>query len=206
MIACQFIQQRAKNVSPLFTSQLITAASANKTSNGTLRNNYFCSLSNSTLKEKHNFNASVDLVSRRLKSSSSLHKRAAQALSKNKPQNLQKFKEEKQSKNLENNKNENKTEIEATKTESKENTIDNMKHIPDAAKIETPKLSLSNDSLEPNASTPTLTSPPEFHEFAPRMCVVGVGGAGGNAVNNMIASSLPGTCKSFFYFSHLYRF
>ncbi len=31
-----------------------------------------------------------------------------------------------------------------------------------------------------------------FHEFAPRISVVGVGGAGGNAVNNMIARGLSG--------------
>lgn len=30
------------------------------------------------------------------------------------------------------------------------------------------------------------------HEFAPKICVVGVGGAGGNAVNNMIARGLAG--------------
>ena len=31
-----------------------------------------------------------------------------------------------------------------------------------------------------------------LHEFAPRIVVVGVGGAGGNAVNNMIANQLQG--------------
>lgn len=39
---------------------------------------------------------------------------------------------------------------------------------------------------------PPLQAPTDFHEFAPRICVVGVGGAGGNAVNNMIASNLTG--------------
>ena len=32
-----------------------------------------------------------------------------------------------------------------------------------------------------------------LHEFAPRIVVVGVGGGGGNAVNNMIANELNGT-------------
>lgn len=31
-----------------------------------------------------------------------------------------------------------------------------------------------------------------FHEFSPKICVIGVGGAGGNAVNNMIARGLRG--------------
>jgi cell division protein FtsZ len=31
-----------------------------------------------------------------------------------------------------------------------------------------------------------------LHEFAPKIVVVGVGGAGTNAVNNMVASGLAG--------------
>ena len=45
-------------------------------------------------------------------------------------------------------------------------------------------------------STNTSTSMPfmkqDLHEFAPRIVVVGVGGAGGNALNNMIAKDLQG--------------
>ena len=37
-----------------------------------------------------------------------------------------------------------------------------------------------------------LQVPQQPDEFRPRICVVGVGGAGGNAVNNMIASGLEG--------------
>jgi len=35
-------------------------------------------------------------------------------------------------------------------------------------------------------------SAPELKELRPRITVLGVGGAGGNAVNNMIASKLEG--------------
>ena len=37
-----------------------------------------------------------------------------------------------------------------------------------------------------------LQVPPQQDEFRPRICVVGVGGAGGNAINNMISSGLEG--------------
>ena len=37
-----------------------------------------------------------------------------------------------------------------------------------------------------------LQVPQQQDEFRPRICVVGVGGAGGNAINNMIASGLEG--------------
>jgi cell division protein FtsZ len=43
----------------------------------------------------------------------------------------------------------------------------------------------------------------QLHEFAPKIVVVGVGGAGTNAVNNMVASGLSGEisilCFSLFY-------
>jgi hypothetical protein len=39
-------------------------------------------------------------------------------------------------------------------------------------------------------STPSMKQ--DLHEFAPRIVVVGVGGAGGNALNNMIAKGLEG--------------
>lgn len=48
----------------------------------------------------------------------------------------------------------------------------------------------------PSKKTDTngLLSPPQMnlHEFAPRICVIGIGGAGGNALNNMIANRLSG--------------
>ena len=37
-----------------------------------------------------------------------------------------------------------------------------------------------------------LSLPDEFDELRPRIMVIGVGGAGGNAVNNMIRSNLTG--------------
>ena len=55
--------------------------------------------------------------------------------------------------------------------------------------------------VQPPAPAPSAFSRTEFHqghlhEFAPRIVVVGVGGGGGNAVNNMIANELIG--ESFF--------
>jgi cell division protein FtsZ len=35
-------------------------------------------------------------------------------------------------------------------------------------------------------------TPPDIHELKPRITVFGVGGAGGNAVNNMISAGLQG--------------
>jgi cell division protein FtsZ len=51
--------------------------------------------------------------------------------------------------------------------------------------------------VQPPAPAPSAFSRTEFHqghlhEFAPRIVVVGVGGGGGNAVNNMIANELSG--------------
>jgi len=41
---------------------------------------------------------------------------------------------------------------------------------------------------------PIMVAPPgQLHEFAPRIVVVGVGGGGGNAINNMISKELQGT-------------
>jgi cell division protein FtsZ len=45
--------------------------------------------------------------------------------------------------------------------------------------------------MEENTMTISL-SMPVTHEMKPRITVVGVGGAGGNAVNNMITSHLEG--------------
>lgn len=39
---------------------------------------------------------------------------------------------------------------------------------------------------------PINLEPPNITELKPRICVVGIGGAGGNAINNMIASNLDG--------------
>ena len=48
----------------------------------------------------------------------------------------------------------------------------------------------------PSKKTDTngMLSAPQMnlHEFAPRICVIGIGGAGGNALNNMIANRLSG--------------
>ena len=37
---------------------------------------------------------------------------------------------------------------------------------------------------------------PDIHELKPRITVFGVGGAGGNAVNNMITAGLVGSTSS----------
>lgn len=76
------------------------------------------------------------------------------------------------------------TTKEETPPTTESNTPTEAAHIPDMA-------------AQPNAAAtkepvPAYTGQGHFHEFAPRICVVGVGGAGGNAVNNMIASSLTG--------------
>jgi len=39
-------------------------------------------------------------------------------------------------------------------------------------------------------------SPPDISELKPRITVFGVGGAGGNAVNNMITAGLQGSISS----------
>jgi hypothetical protein len=56
--------------------------------------------------------------------------------------------------------------------------------------------------VQPPVPAPSAFSRTEFHqghlhEFAPRIVVVGVGGGGGNAVNNMIANELSGESFSF---------
>lgn len=51
----------------------------------------------------------------------------------------------------------------------------------------------SMTAIEPNTSfSRTQFHQGHLHEFAPRIVVVGVGGGGGNAVNNMIANQLRG--------------
>lgn len=50
--------------------------------------------------------------------------------------------------------------------------------------------SISDDLEKP--SIPSLAATINLHEFAPRICVIGVGGGGGNALNNMIANKLSG--------------
>lgn len=50
-----------------------------------------------------------------------------------------------------------------------------------------------NTAIEPNSGfSRTQFHQGHLHEFAPRIVVVGVGGGGGNAVNNMIANQLSG--------------
>ena len=43
---------------------------------------------------------------------------------------------------------------------------------------------------------PINLNAPQLKELKPRIVVCGVGGAGGNAINNMIASGLPGSTSS----------
>ena len=50
-----------------------------------------------------------------------------------------------------------------------------------------------NTAIEPNSGfSRTQFHQGHLHEFAPRIVVVGVGGGGGNAVNNMIVNQLSG--------------
>lgn len=125
--------------------------------------------------------------------SSSLHKRAAQALSKRGAAaagDQKKSNQQNATPTLESKTNAATTNATgsklgdqkaATPTFPKEeaSTMTTERHIPDIAAAVQP-------------IPPPLQAPTDFHEFAPRICVVGVGGAGGNAVNNMIASNLTG--------------
>jgi cell division protein FtsZ len=62
---------------------------------------------------------------------------------------------------------------------------------------------LSIDAMPPQVRVLVEEQPPskpilgsalgQLHEFAPKIVVAGVGGAGGNALNNMIAKDLQGT-------------
>mmetsp|Transcript_22273 Transcript_22273/g.56861 ORF Transcript_22273/g.56861 Transcript_22273/m.56861 type:complete len:396 (+) Transcript_22273:150-1337(+) len=58
-----------------------------------------------------------------------------------------------------------------------------------------PKGAVGGGSLLGKVTPPPMTPPPNLghiHEFKPTLTVIGVGGAGGNAVNNMIARGLKG--------------
>ena len=60
-----------------------------------------------------------------------------------------------------------------------------------------PKGAVGGGSLLGKVTPPPMTPPPNLghiHEFKPTLTVIGVGGAGGNAVNNMIARGLKGRC------------
>ncbi len=69
----------------------------------------------------------------------------------------------------------------------------------DTRETQIPPVEVPVDAVPP---PPVVEKPPAFsrtqfhqghlHEFAPRIVVVGVGGGGGNAVNNMIANQLHG--------------
>lgn len=47
---------------------------------------------------------------------------------------------------------------------------------------------------KPILAAPTPPPSGQLHEFAPRIVVCGVGGGGGNAINNMISKELQGKC------------
>lgn len=138
----------------------------------------------------------TNIINFRSKSSSSLHKRAAQALKGN------------LSKQQPNNNNKNKNDQIAANN-AKPGVDQSNKIIDNKANAEQSTQTIKYEVEKDTASTenkikPTLSDTPVpppspassvnlgFHEFAPRICVIGVGGAGGNAVNNMIASSLTG--------------
>jgi cell division GTPase FtsZ len=58
-----------------------------------------------------------------------------------------------------------------------------------------PKLSAPPVQQQQHFSMPNQTEPKplgHFHEFSPKITVIGVGGAGGNAVSNMVARDLQG--------------
>lgn len=59
-----------------------------------------------------------------------------------------------------------------------------------------PIVAASPAPLQDFDDTKLQSAPPQIagqlHEFAPKILVIGVGGAGGNAINNMIAKELKG--------------
>ena len=63
-----------------------------------------------------------------------------------------------------------------------------------ASKPSQPKIEIERSQEEGESAATRPLSPPQhlLHEFAPKIVVVGVGGAGGNALNNMIAKELTG--------------
>jgi len=62
-------------------------------------------------------------------------------------------------------------------------------------------------AIEPNSGfSRTQFHQGHLHEFAPRIVVVGVGGGGGNAVNNMIANQLSGESHCFCIYIYLIYF
>ena len=118
--------------------------------------------------------------------SSNLHKRAVSALNKNSKSMAFKNKNE---------------SPKATSATSATQTATKVKP------TQTASLASSNASPKINGAPPPLSQvpPPSFTspsplpihqghlmEFAPKIVVVGVGGGGGNAVNNMIANELQG--------------
>lgn len=117
----------------------------------------------------------------------SLHKRALKALS-NKQQSAAPSIETNDKTTLNNEKtspplNENvqeKTETPMRKEEEEEEDV-----------VSSPKTILA--AATPTATTIKTPPPPsQLHEFAPRIVVCGVGGGGGNAINNMISKELQG--------------
>ena len=145
----------------------------------------------------------------RLKSSSSLHKKAMQALNKNKQIKNQKQKQKHQNNNAGNSTTEASNSNSMTMTVNddiiKEANKEDSSSSPvlNGMKDGTESLSLNQDGDElkqqpdDTIPTPRMNNTPtihqgHLHEFAPRIVVVGVGGGGGNAVNNMIANQLSG--------------
>lgn len=89
------------------------------------------------------------------------------------------------------------------KSETKESTLKSVSEV--AAQLDKNKISedskeskldseLGTKVEEPVATNvrPSLTTTTALHEFAPRIVVVGVGGAGSNALDNMISRQLSG--------------
>ncbi len=96
------------------------------------------------------------------------------------------------------------------KSETKESTLKSVSEV--AAQLDKNKISedskeskldseLGTKVEEPVATNvrPSLTTTTALHEFAPRIVVVGVGGAGSNALDNMISRQLSGTCFGAFF-------
>ena len=71
--------------------------------------------------------------------------------------------------------------------------------------INEPIQEVSNSTPQSIESSPWAHM--QLHEFAPKIVVVGVGGAGTNAVNNMVASGLSGELcelQCYFYIAQCY--
>eukprot|EP00591_Stephanopyxis_turris_P008150 CAMPEP_0195527574 /NCGR_PEP_ID=MMETSP0794_2-20130614/29339_1 /TAXON_ID=515487 /ORGANISM="Stephanopyxis turris, Strain CCMP 815" /LENGTH=482 /DNA_ID=CAMNT_0040658517 /DNA_START=80 /DNA_END=1528 /DNA_ORIENTATION=+ len=173
-------------------NNLPTIRNQHNHSRGSIVPNALCPIpkKNESIPNNRNRNSRV-----RLKSSSSLSKRAARALNKpNKPKKQQ----------TDINNNDSTTNIAASgsippasSSSSSSSSKEDVPISPKASSVQNDAEEESGTNHQSSSQVQAHASPASFHvqslhEFAPRIVVVGVGGGGGNAVNNMIAQELTG--------------